>query len=119
VETVHGTGDQPKTVNVHGPGHFAGDVSQITGRPTVVSAYARGATEVYEVSREALREVLNAHPDLADVIFPAFIARRQLLRESGDFTGLRVVGPQSSPDTFRVRDFLARNNVLFTWLDTE
>jgi thioredoxin reductase (NADPH) len=119
VEIVDETGDQPKTVAVHGPGDFAGDVSQITGRPALVSGYARGETEVYEVSQVALREILNHHPDLADIILQAFIARRQLLRESKDFTGLRVIGPHSSADTFRVRDFLARNNELFTWLDTE
>src|SRR5262245_11456341 len=92
VEIVDETGDAPKTVAAHDRGEFAGDVSQITGRPAVVSGYARGETEVYEVTREALREVLNAHPDLADIVLPAFIARRQLLRESGEFTGLRVVG---------------------------
>jgi thioredoxin reductase (NADPH) len=119
VEIVDETGDGPKTVTVHGPGDFTGDVSQVTGRPAIVSGYARGETAVYEVTQASLREILNAHPDLADVILQAFIARRQLLRASGDFTGLRVVGPHSSPDTFRVRDFLARNNALFTWLDTE
>jgi thioredoxin reductase (NADPH) len=30
-----------------------------------------------------------------------------------------VIGSRYSPDTFRVRDFLARNRVLFTWLDLE
>jgi thioredoxin reductase (NADPH) len=53
------------------------------------------------------------------VILQAFIARRQLLRESGDFVGLRVIGSRYSTDTFRVRDFLAKNRVLFTWLDVE
>ena len=62
---------------------------------------------------------LNTCPDLADIILQAFIARRQLLRESGDFTGLRVIGSRYSQDTFRVRDFLSRNRVLFTWLDLE
>jgi thioredoxin reductase (NADPH) len=119
VEIVDETGDAPKSIVTHGPGEFAGDVSQITGRPAVVSCYARGETEVYNVTQQALREILNAHPDLADIILQAFIARRQLLRESGKFTGLRVIGPRSSPETFRVRDFLARNNALFTWLDTE
>ena len=52
-------------------------------------------------------------------ILQAFIARRQLLRESGDFTGLRVMGSRYSQDTFRIRDFLAKNRVLFTWLDLE
>jgi thioredoxin reductase (NADPH) len=119
VEIVDETGDTPKTVTVHEPGYFAGDVSLITGRPAVVSGYARGETEVYAVSREALREILNAHPDLADVIFQAFVARRQLLKESGTFKGLRVIGPRSSAKTFQLADFLAKNNVLSTWLDTE
>ena len=35
------------------------------------------------MSPDALREILNDHPDLGDVILQAFIARRQLLRESG------------------------------------
>jgi thioredoxin reductase (NADPH) len=118
VEIVDETGDSPKTVTVHEPGEFAGDVSQITGRPAVVSGYARGDVEVYEVSQEALREILNHHPDLADIILGAFIMRRQLLRESGDFTGLRVIGPQSSPDTFRIRDFLSRNGTLVKWIDS-
>src|SRR5207237_1069977 len=48
-----------------------------------------------------------------------FLARRQLLRVSGTFTGLRVIGSRHSPDTFRVRDFLAKNRVPFTWLDLE
>lgn len=119
VEIVDESGDKPKRVTVHGPGEFAGDVSQITGRPAVVSGYARGDTDVYEVTQPALKELLNLHPDLGDLIVHAFIARRQLLRESGEFTGLRVVGPHSSADTFRVRDFLAKNRVLFTWLDTD
>jgi len=42
-----------------------------------------------------------------------------LMRESGNFIGLRVIGSRYSPDTFRVRDFLARNRVLFTWVDLE
>jgi len=41
------------------------------------------------------------------------------LRRSGKFTGLRVIGSRYSPDTFRIRDFLARNRVPFTWLDLE
>src|SRR5207244_8194604 len=44
---------------------------------------------------------------------------RQLLRQSPDFTGLRVIGSRYSADTFRVRDFLAKNRVLFTWVDVE
>lgn len=38
--------DVPKTVVVHGPREFTGDVSLLTDRPAVISAYARGKTRV-------------------------------------------------------------------------
>lgn len=119
VEVVDESGDQVKTVTVHGPGEFAGEVGQLTGRPSLVTGIARGETDVYEVSPDALRELLNHHPELGDTILQAFIARRHLLREKGNFTGLRVIGPHSSRDTFRVREFLAKNGVPFTWVDTQ
>ena len=119
VEIVDESGEKPRTITVLGHGEFTGDVTQLTGGPAVVSGVARGDSEVYEVSPDALRHLLNNHPELGDVILQAFIARRQLLRESGDFTGLRVIGSRYSQDTFRVRDFLAKNRVPFTWLDLE
>jgi thioredoxin reductase (NADPH) len=119
VEIVDSSGDQPKIVTVHRPGEFTGDVSHLTGLPAVVSGIARGGCEVFEISAAALRRILNQCPTVSDIILQAFIARRQLLRESPDYTGLRVIGSRYSPDTFRVRDFLARNRVLFTWIDVE
>jgi thioredoxin reductase (NADPH) len=119
VEIVDETGDRPRTLVIHDPGQFTGEVGQLTGSPPPVSAVARGDCDVYEVSPDVLRQLLNNHPALGDLILQAFIARRQLLREPGTFTGLRVIGSRYSPDTFRIRDFLSRNRVLFTWLDLE
>src|SRR5881275_2969896 len=119
LEIVDVTGDQPKTIRVQGSGDFTGDIGHLTGSPKVVSAIARSDCEVYEMSEAKLREILNQDPQLSDLILQAFIARRQMMRESGDFTGLRVIGSRYSRDTFRIRDFLAKNRVLFTWLDLE
>src|SRR6267154_6896916 len=119
LEIIDVTGDQPKTIRVQGPGNFTGDVGHLTGSPKIVSAIARSDCEVFEISEIKLREILNQDPQLSDVILQAFIARRQLMRESPDFTGLRVIGSRYSRDTFRVRDFLAKNRVLFTWVDVE
>jgi thioredoxin reductase (NADPH) len=119
VEILDETGDKPKVVVVHHPGSFTGDVNHLTGNPAVVTAVARTDCEVYEISHAALREILNQDPRLSDIILQAFIARRQLLRESAGFTGLRVIGSRYSKDTFRIRDFLTKNRVLFTWLDLE
>lgn len=119
VEILDESGDKPRTVTVHHPGSFTGEVNHLTGNPAVVTGIAKTDCEVYEVSDKALREILNQDPRLSDIILQAFIARRQLLRESADFTGLRVIGSRYSKDTFRIRDFLTKNRVLFTWLDLE
>jgi thioredoxin reductase (NADPH) len=119
IEVVDVSADPPRTIVVHGPGQFTGEVSSLTGGPALVTAIARGDCQVYAVSLAALREILVQSPTLGDTILQAFIARRQLLRESGDFTGVRVIGSRYSRDTFRVREFLAKNRVLFTWLDVE
>jgi thioredoxin reductase (NADPH) len=119
IEVVDDSGDKPKSIRVHGPGDFTGEVAQLTGSPALVSGIARGDCEVYEVSPEALRQLVNIHPEVGDVILQAFLARRQLLRQSGVLTSLRVIGSRHSQDTFRVRDFLAKNYQPFTWLDLD
>jgi thioredoxin reductase (NADPH) len=119
IEIFDCSGDEPKTIVVHGKGEFTGDIAHLTGMPAIFTAVARKGCEAFEISGESLRHVLNQCPHLSDVILQAFIARRQLLRESPDFVGLRVIGSRYSPDTFRVRDFLAKNRVLFTWVDIE
>src|SRR5258707_7367035 len=119
VEIVDLSGDEPKTLTVHRKGQFTGDVSHLTGTRAVVSGIARGRCDVYEVSGDELRRVLNQCSDLSDIILQAFIARRQLLHQSPNFIGLRVIGSRYSADTCRIRDFLAKTRVLFTWVDVE
>src|SRR5712691_6653533 len=119
IAIIDRSGDEPHTVVVYHHGQFAGEVSLLLGAPAVNSAISRGDTAVYELSRAALKRLLNQRPALSDLLLQAFIARRQILRESPEFTGLRVIGSRYSTDTFRVRDFLAKNRVLFTWLDVE
>ncbi|HET6389825.1 FAD-dependent oxidoreductase [Hyphomicrobium sp.] len=119
VEILDESCDVPKTLTVYEPGNFTGEIAHLTGGPALVSAVARGDTEVYEINADGVRQIINLVPELGDTILQAFIARRQLLRESDDFTGIRVIGSCYSSDTFRVREFLAKNRLPFTWLDLE
>jgi thioredoxin reductase (NADPH) len=119
VEIVDESGDAPKTVTILGPGEFTGEVAQLTGSPALVRAVVRCESEIYEVCPDALRQLLSHHPEMGDTILRAFIARRQLLREQGNFMGPRVIGSRYSQGTFRIRDFLGKNRAPFTWLDLE
>jgi thioredoxin reductase (NADPH) len=86
IEILDESGETPTTLAVLGRGEFTGDVAHLTGGASLATAVARGECDVYEVSAEGVREILNRFPDLGDVILQAFIARRHLLRESGTFT---------------------------------
>ncbi|MGH7184553.1 MAG: FAD-dependent oxidoreductase [Nitrospiraceae bacterium] len=118
VAIVEHSSGEPKTVTVHEVHEFGGDVDLLTGRPALISAVARGDTEVFEIMPGDLRRIMSERPSLGELLLRAFIARRELLVAS-DFQGLRVLGAGSSRDTLRIRDFLARNQVPFTWIDVD
>jgi thioredoxin reductase (NADPH) len=104
---------------VLGRGELTGNVAHLTGGAALATAVARRESQAYEVSAEGVREILNQFPALGDVILRAFIARRHLLRESGRFTGARVVGSRYSRDTLRLLGFLSKNRVPCTRIDLE
>ncbi|AFY55426.1 thioredoxin reductase [Rivularia sp. PCC 7116] len=118
VEIVERSTGKQKTVTVHEEKEFTGDISMLTGRPSPVSAVAATDCEVYEVSNADLKRILKEIPQLGDCILQAFLTRRQLL-ESSEYTGLKVIGSKYARDTLRLRDFLAKNKIPFTWIDLE
>lgn len=118
VEITDRSGDEPRTVTVHQPGEFTGDIDILSRRRPVVSAVAWGDAAVLHVPSANLRRILAERPVLGELILRAFIARREMLVESG-YRGLRVIGSAASRDTFRIRDFLARNQIPFAWIDLD
>jgi thioredoxin reductase (NADPH) len=118
IAIVDHSGGTPQTVLVHYPGEFTGDLANLAGRSSNVEAVALGAVEVYEISGPDLRRLLQERPGLSETLLNAFIARSRGITEN-NFTGLRLIGSKYAQDTFRLRDFLAKNRVLFTWIDPE
>ena len=118
VKVVDGSGDAAQVVRMHEPGEFTGDVDVLGARRAIVSAMAVGATEVLHISSGDLNRLLSEQPDLGETILNAFIARRELLMESG-FQGLRVIGSHDSLRAFQLCEFLARNQVPHTWIKVE
>jgi thioredoxin reductase (NADPH) len=118
IAIVDETTDIPKTIVVHGPGEFTGDVSLLTDRPVVVSAYAEGETRAYCVEQADLRRVIHEIPDLSDKLLEAFQTRRIMLERSG-FGGVRVFGRLGDPDLTEIREFLDKNKVPHTFVDAD
>lgn len=116
IRIIDRSGDEPRDIELHGPGQFTGDIDILSRRRPVVDAVARGETEVLGVSSADIRRIIGERPRIGETILRAFIARREQLLDSG-FRGLRVIGSDESREAFRIREFLSRNQVPFTWID--
>jgi len=107
-----------EVIAVHEAGSFTGEIAMLTGRPAIVTAYAETDCEVYEISAEDLRRILNEMPRLSEILLRAFIARREMIEESG-FASVQVIGSRFSQETHRIREFLAKNKIPYRWIDLE
>jgi thioredoxin reductase (NADPH) len=102
----------------HGPGAFMGELAQLSGRPALVDAYAKGQVEVLAVPPERLRALLVAEAELGERIMRALILRRVGLIETGA-GGPVVIGHAGDADVLRLENFLNRNGHPHQHLDPD
>ena len=105
-------------VTVHSAGQFTGEVSSLSGRPSLTRGRAREPGELLVLDGSALREVVQNDPDLSDVLMRAFILRRVMLFSSG-FGDATLVGSKHSAGTLRIQEFFARNGHPYAYIDID
>ena len=118
VEIVDASRGALRTVAVHEPGEFTGDVDMVSGRAALITARVSRPGEVLALDAAALRRVVTELPELAELILTAFLTRRTLLIDGG-FAGVKIIGSRFSPAAHALREFATRNAIPFTWLDLE
>jgi len=79
VEIVEQSRGTPHVVTVHEPGEFTGDVDTLSGRSALVTGRATAAGQVLELTTVALRQAVDALPEIGEIILKAFLTRRTLL----------------------------------------
>lgn len=102
----------------HGVGSFLGELAQLSGRPFLVDAYARGEVDALMIAPERLRALLVAEAELGERIMRALILRRVGLIEAGT-GGPVIVGSSESGDVLRLKWFLSRNGHPYQTLDSQ
>jgi thioredoxin reductase (NADPH) len=100
----------------HGPGHFMGELAQLSGRPALVDATALSDVQVVLIPPQRLRDLLVEEAELGERIMRALILRRVGLIETGG-GGPIIVGGQSDAEVLNLGAFLSRNGHPFTVLD--
>ena len=101
-----------------GPGDILAEVSQLSGRPSLVDASAKTDVEVLLIPTARLRTLLIVEAELGEKIMRALILRRVILIEAGA-GGPVLIGPATSPDVIRLQGFLARNGYPHQLVDPE
>ena len=100
----------------HGPKQFVAEIAQLSGKPSLIDAYALTALEVLIVPPDKLRALILADAALGERIMRALILRRLGLIEKG--LGPMIVGDAGSARLIALQGFLRRNAYPATIIDT-
>ena len=107
-----------RLIVTHHPGSFMGELAQLSGRPALIDAYAKGAVHALIIPTDRLRALLIAEADLGERVMRALILRRVGLIETGS-GGPVIVGRAGNGDMLRLENFLRRNGHPHQSLDPE
>jgi thioredoxin reductase (NADPH) len=118
VEIVGVSNGVESILSVLGPAEFTGEVSQLSGRHSLVLCRACEMSELLEIDRASLRQIMQTDGLLGDLFLRAFLLRRIFLvaNSIGDAV---LIGSGLSSDTLRLRTFLGRNGHPYTYLDVD
>lgn len=100
------------------PGQFAGEISLVTGQPTLVTARMEAAGDVLHVGHAAFHRMLVENSALSDIFVNALLARRAWARSSGR-TSVVLVGRAYDREAFAIRGLLDKHSVPHLWVDVD
>jgi thioredoxin reductase (NADPH) len=106
--TQHNVLGRNQPIVTHGPGHFIGELTHLSGRPALVDGQATQPVEALVIAPHRLRDVLVVEAELGERIMRALILRRVGLLQAG-VAGPVIVGRAHDGDALRLAGFLARN----------
>jgi thioredoxin reductase (NADPH) len=119
VQVTQGRGfDRPEIIVTHERGQFAGELAQLSDRPSLVDAEVLRPVKALVIRSDRLRDVMVQEAELGERIMRALILRRVGLLESGA-SGPIIIGLADNANVLRLQGFLARNGQPHRVLDSE
>ena len=105
-------------MSIHGPGEFTGEVNMLSGRRTLVRMRATKPSEVIELDRQHMMDLIQTDAELGEILTRAFILRRVELVAAG-VGYIVLIGSIYSASTLRIKEFLMRNGHPYSYIDLE
>jgi thioredoxin reductase (NADPH) len=119
VEIIRSEPQGDVRVALHTAGRFVGELNMLTGQRAYLTARVTQPGRILAIPHDAFRRMMSTKPQLSDVIFGAFIARRQFLRAGEGAGAVRIIGSRYSPEAMALRAFANRTRLPHTWIDLE
>jgi thioredoxin reductase (NADPH) len=99
-------------------GMFTGERSILSGGRFLARIQASTPSDVIEVGREALLDIIRADAELSDIFLRAFILRRLQLIDQG-LGDVLLLGSNHCQGSLQVREFLTRNGHPYRFVDLD
>lgn len=120
LEITKRVGDIERVLAQRGRGDYFGEVPLMLGATTFASARARGATRVARLDAVIFHELVAESPAISTAVARSMSERvggmLRVAREAPAATAT-IIGRRFDDACHDLRDFLARNQVAFDWLD--
>ncbi|MGC1472130.1 MAG: FAD-dependent oxidoreductase [Psychroserpens sp.] len=106
------------TIVTHGKYEFSGDSGMLSNRSAQFHAITVDDTTLLRIKPNRLKEAIAKHSDISDMLLNAFLLRQQtvLTEISG---GIKLVGSGKTNATYKILDFLEKNHIWHSFLDTD
>jgi thioredoxin reductase (NADPH) len=113
--------DTPDAVVIaaYGPGGFAGELNLLTGQHRTLTCRVTQPGRVLVIGEAEFRRLMSVRPELAETLFNALLARRQVLRTGEGAQAIRIVGSRYSPEAMSLRSFAEHSHLPHAWIDVE
>jgi thioredoxin reductase (NADPH) len=105
-------------IHRHDERQFTGELDLFNDREILVGGRTPVASRIVRVPRPAFRRMIEAEPDIGEIVIRAYILRRVGLMRHAQ-AGVVLIGPSHSGDTLRIQRFLSRNGYPHRMLDTD
>ncbi len=119
VEVVRFDGAKAIVIIAYGPGGFVGELNLLTGQRRSLSCRVSATGRVRVITEPEFRRLMSGRPELAEPIFNALLARREVLRSGEGAQAIRIVGSKYSPEAMSLRAFAEHSHLAHAWIDVE
>jgi len=118
-EVLRPGGAEDSLIASFGPGGFIGELTLLTGQHRFLDARVSKAGRVLVIEQPEFRRLMSLRPALAETIFAALVARREILRTGQGAQTIQIIGSRYSPEAMALRAFAEHSRLAHTWIDVE